>query len=474
MTIRHRLARPPFRRFSVVLLPLMFQAACLTGPDDRVAAGILVLAGATLIDGTGDPPRTASVVVEEGRITWVGPPSDAEVPEGASVVDLRGRWLLPGFIDVHAHMPLTRDDQADALGTLLAFGVTTARTPAAGTPEAGVRLRERLASGEVVGPRVLSAGWLINSVGSGFGTEVGSVAEVRAVVRAQIRDGVDYVKLYVGLRPELVEAAVDEAHAGGVEVIGHLGRTTWAEAAGLGIDHLTHSAIFGLAHSLVPPGEREEFRNFFSPNSAFDPALFGRWRDVVDLSGETTGTLISTLESRGVSVDPNLVLAEAVLFGDEPAVLTRLEPRYARAGQRAAWGVPHPYSATWTASEYAQAKASFPHFLEAVRRLHDGGVLLAAGSDLENPWMTPGVSFHRELQLLVQAGISPMDVLEIATRQGAEALGLGGVTGTVAVGRDADFVVLTADPLADISNTRSIEHVVLRGRMLEPSELVGR
>jgi imidazolonepropionase-like amidohydrolase len=108
-----------------------------------------------------------------------------------------------------------------------------------------------------------------------------------------------------------------------------------------------------------------------------------------------------------------------------------------------------------------------------IRVFHERGVLLTAGTDYMNPWMTPGVAFHRELELLVSAGIPPLDVLRIATRNGAEALGILQEAGTIEAGKRADLVVLTADPLAAIANTRKIERVFLRGRPFEPGQLLG-
>ena len=111
--------------------------------------------------------------------------------------------------------------------------------------------------------------------------------------------------------------------------------------------------------------------------------------------------------------------------------------------------------------------------LGLTKRLFDRGILLTAGSDLPNPWVIPGVSFHEELQLLVDSGIPPLDVLRIATINGATALGIDDETGTVEVGKRADLVVLTANPLDDIANTRSIEWVILGGVTLKPDALLG-
>lgn len=474
MPLRQRFDGKPYTvvfAITLLLLCVGIWQGCDTNTEEEDSP--LVLHNVTLIDGTGVAPQAASVVIVlNGRITQIGAVKDVAVPEGATVLDMTGHWVLPGFIDMHTHMPGQRGQQEEVLRTLLGFGITTARTPAAGTPAAGVELRDRLARGEVLGPRLFAAGWLINSRGSGFGIEVGTEAEIRAVVRSQVQDGVDFIKLYVGLTPDLVAAAIDEAHGLGVPVIGHLGRTTWQEAADLGIDFLTHSAIWGMAHSLVPADQRATFRNFFTPNAAFDPDLFSQWQAVVDLDGPAAQTLIQSLLDNNVVLDPNLVLAEAVLWGDDPQVLARLEPTFAPDAQAATWSVPHPYSAFWSLAQYDEAQQTFPLFLEAIRVFHERGVRLTVGTDLENPRMTPGVSFHRELELLVAAGIPPLEVLRIATHNGAEALGILDEVGTLEVGKLADLLVLTADPMQDIGNTRALELVLLKGKRFASADLL--
>jgi imidazolonepropionase-like amidohydrolase len=120
-----------------------------------------------------------------------------------------------------------------------------------------------------------------------------------------------------------------------------------------------------------------------------------------------------------------------------------------------------------------EAKRAFPLMVRVIGEFHRRGVLLTAGTDYMNPWMTPGVAFHRELELLVSAGIPPLDVLRIATRNGAEALGILRDVGTIEAGKRADLVVLSADPLNSISNTRKIERVFLKGRPYEPRQLLG-
>jgi imidazolonepropionase-like amidohydrolase len=442
-------------------------AAPRPAPPARLdAPGTVVLWGATVIDGTGAPPRRgAAVAVAGGRITYVGDTAGVRLGPGVRREAAAGRWVLPGFVDVHAHTP-EGDAAVPFLATLVAFGTTTARAPA--NPR--VELRALVASGRIAGPRLFVAGRLIHT---DFGERVTTAEAVRAVVRRQAAEGVDWIKLYAGLPPALVAAGIDEAHRHRLRVVGHLGRTTWGEAAALGIDALTHSWYAGLAHSVVPAREAAAFRDFYIPNGGrFDPGLFRRWREIVDPDGPDVRRLADLLRARRVSVDPNLVHGEAVTWGDDPRVLERLEPDVAGPALAARWRAGrHPYSGGWTAAQLAEAKRAWPTMLGLVRTLHARGVLLTAGTDYENPWMTPGVAFHRELQLLAAAGIPPLQVLRIATRNGAEALGVLGETGTVEAGKRADLVVLTADPLADLANTRRIARVYLRGTPHEPARL---
>jgi len=427
------------------------------------------LTGLIVFDGTGAPQRTGqTIVVDNGLVAYVGPDESAPRPDDIERINLQGKFAVPGFIDVHAHMPAP-EHQPSVLSTLLAFGITTARSTAA-VPATGTELRARLEREELHGPRFLTAGRLIDGPDSpwGFAVEVATEEEVRAEVARQWEDGVDFIKLYTQIPPQLVAAAIEEAHARGLKVIGHLGRTTWGEAAAFGIDALTHSFVYGFAHSAVPAPVANQFAEFFQPNPAFDPALFDDWDAAMDFDAERFAQLAGQLAVRRIALDPNLVLAEATAWGDDPDVFARLETHLDAVPHP----FPHPYSSQWSAADREAARAAFPRFLDAIRILHERGVLLTVGTDLQNPWMTPGVSFHRELQLLVEAGIPAIDVLVIATRNGAESLGILEEAGTIEVGKIADIIVLDDDPLADIGNTRAIYRVVRQGTLLEPERLL--
>jgi imidazolonepropionase-like amidohydrolase len=455
-------------RLALLLLTLIPLSAA---PLRIEGADAIALTGATVIDGSGAAPkRNAVVAIVKDRIAYVGGRAGVRFGRDVKKLDLKGRWVIPGFVDTHVHLP-GGNAAAPFLAQLAAFGTTTVRD----TASALTALRDRIARGEVVGPRLLAAGALIDGKDPFFGFAVRATteAEVRAIVRRQAAQKVDFIKLYVGLPPAVVRAAIEEAHGLGLPVMGHLGQTTWTEAAQAGIDSLAHSWYAGLAHSIAPPQRQAEFREFYIPNRRFSPALFAKWREAVNPRGPEAEALAKLLAERRVEVHPNLVLGEAVTWGDDPAVLERLEPDFAGARTAAQWrGSRHQYSSSWPPEAMAEAKRCFPMMVQAIELFHERGVLLTAGTDYQNPWMTPGVAYHRELELLAGAGIPPLEVLRIATRNGAQGLGILAETGTIEAGKRADLVVLTADPLVAISNTRKIERVFLRGRSFTPTELL--
>ncbi len=255
-----------------------------------------------MIDGTGAEPLAGATVALAGdRIVYVGPSANAPQAPNAEELDVTGRWVIPGFVDMHAHL----DDgpyAASFLARLVAFGTTVARAPS----NPNVELRDKVASGELVGPELFLAGFLINGPDAPFGQRGETATDYREIVARDAALGVDFVKLYAGMPPELVRVVIDEAHQRGLRVIGHLGETTWEQAAEAGIDALTHSWYAGLIHSVVPDEYRQEFRGFYIPPGplGFDAGLFAKWRQVVDVDGPEVRVLADLLAERGIDVDP--------------------------------------------------------------------------------------------------------------------------------------------------------------------------
>jgi imidazolonepropionase-like amidohydrolase len=428
-----------------------------------LAADALVLEGVNLIDGTGAPARpNATLVIAGGRIAAVGERGRVRPPDGARVVDVSGRSVIPGLIDAHAHVTFLRQPSSDepqyddattrrVLRMLLAFGVTGARNPMA--PAAvGVALRDAVSGGALLGPRLRTAGDAIDA------RLYPSPESVRREVDRQAALGVDDVKLYAGLTPELTRAAIDAAHEHRVGAVGHLQATSWSDAARLGIDFISHGASW--SEECLPEGRRAAYRRAIRREGAMKARLL--WLEWVEPRGPEVRAMVREVAQRGIAIDPTLIAYETKLRGDDafytasPDLALLPEPIFA------AWRT-GTSTADWTPGDYARGRAQWNKLLELVRVYEEEGVPLLAGSDLPNPWVVPGAGLHRELELLVSAGLSPLRVLTIATGSAAAAFGWDDA-GTLEPGKRADFVVLEADPLDDIRNTRRIEAVYVSGR----------
>lgn len=457
-------------KMKLTLLVVLFSLLYLPGVSTETGK-LLVLEDVTVIDGLGNLPQPASnIFIEKGKIIRICKKGDYKIPKNAQVMNLRDKHVIPGLIEMHTHM-----FSEEVCKTMLAFGITSARIPAA-SPNAGTGMRSKTASGEVIGPRILTAGDLIDGHESttGYCLIVKTEEEVRETVRQQAKTGIDYIKLYSSLEPNLVKAAIDEAHSLGLEVIGHLGKTSWTFAANAGIDRLCHSAMSGPIWELIPGEKREKFLKLSCPIKGFNPDLFMEWGETFDMDGPEMKGLTQALVDNKVVVDPTLVMMEAMIWGDDSNYKEVLEPDFAPENMAKGWRKEnlHPYTSWWSKEAFASAKKLFPTFSKIVKRLYDDGVLITAGTDAGNPWVTPGVSLHRELELLTNAGIPALEVIMIATYNGAKALNISDEVGSIEVGKQADLVILDSNPIEDIKNTRKIVSIFKNGKLYKPSELL--
>jgi len=413
---------------------------------------ILVLNGATLIDGNGGPPRADSVIVINDNQKIIAITNQTNSRDNSSslrnddngsqiterVLNLTGKYIIPGLFDMHAHVAGVRKnsyDQATSenmLGMLLNYGVTTVRNPGGPTNET-LLLREEVHNGNLRGPEIFTAGRLVNTAEFPIPfveKQVTTEEEVREEVRNQAAAGVDYIKLYVGLKPDLVKAAVDEAHRQGIKVIGHLYLTSWTDAANLGIDFLTHGVP--VSPFLLSEGEQRIFNR--TGGGPFDHSL---WLDLVDLNSIEIRNMIEGLVQNQIPVDPTLNVYEAI-FVKQSFADPQNEQRWSKV-------------------------------LQLTNMMHDRGVKILSGTDIPNFELVPGESLHHELELLVEAGINASDVIKIATKNGAEALNVINQTGTIEPGKLADILILSANPIEDIENTKMIDAVISNGRIIEKS-----
>ena len=414
-------ALPTLQRSSIA--DRMHDLARLGGDVPALAEGTFALVGATVIDGRGGAPiADATVVVRGGRIAAVGPRAGVTVDSGVRVVDVKGKTVIPGLWDMHAHA-----SQVEWAPAYLAAGVTTIRDMG-GEERFLLALRDALAAGQGIGPRILLAGLVDGEAPEAFGVVTAATpAEGRAVVDGYRERRFDQVKLYSLLRPDVVAAIVARAHEGGLSVTGHVPRALGTAASiEAGMDHVAHMPVAG------------------------DPA------------SPEVRAVVSALARRRVVVDPTLPWNE--LLGRAPATaIERFEPGILAAPEALAFS----YRSVTNATDSTAAAASLRRQLALVKVMHDAGVPLVAGTD----GAVPGHSLLRSLELFVQAGLSPMEAIRSATLVAATAMGMERESGTVEVGKRADLVVLDADPLADISKIRTARWVVSNGRMYSSAAL---
>ncbi|MGH2601730.1 MAG: amidohydrolase family protein, partial [Dehalococcoidia bacterium] len=286
------------------------------------------------------------------------------------------------------------------------------------------------------------------------------------------------VKLYVSITPETARRAVRTAHERGLRVFMHQQATWGAAAADAGVDCLEHLMVFG---DLAPEADRPDA-------GRMTPFEYGgwlwRWFHEVEPNGPRARDLIGRLVDAGTALDPTLVLfaARPAAIGDDGGDTSLDDPERAPAMAYLAPETAANVRDRWLerrqagsgASEAARerTRVAWAKFLELVGRFHDAGGVVLAGTDCPNVAIVPGYSLHRELELLTRTGMSAMDVLVAATRHAAERLDRGQEFGTIQPGRSADMLLLGADPLADIKNTRRIERVIARGEALTPDEIL--
>jgi imidazolonepropionase-like amidohydrolase len=330
--------------------------------------------------------------------------------------------------------------------------VTTVRDPGAIMPDA-LLLRRLLHDGEVDGPRLFTAGRILLDTDfrpPGF-VPVHNEVAVRDEIRWQATAGVDVVKVYGSMPPNLVAAAIDEAHAYGLPVIGHLGRTTWTEAARMGIDGVEHAAPWSPVY--MHEAERETTAQ----------GMFWRVHWLEHLDDFAIDEMITALAEHHVVVDPTLMATMQTKFwADDPRWTQNPDLALVPESVRKGWAA-GGFTKDWTPEQFAAAKKSWPILLRLIRKMYERGVPLVAGTDTPTPWIVPGPSLHDELKLLNEAGIPPLEVLKIATYNAARALRHEDEFGSIRPGLRADLILLSGNPLESIGNTRSIEVVIQNG-----------
>jgi imidazolonepropionase-like amidohydrolase len=433
-------------------------------PGCKAAPDGLALVGATLIDGTGGPPLAdAAVVVRRGKIESVGTRASFELPQRTSEVDVTGRWIIPGLIDAHTHVAPAA---TWARPRFLAWGVTTVRDVHGGL-NAVIALRKHANLGTGDTPRMYIAGSMIDGLPTTYPDAVGvnSEKDARKAVDRLVSAGVDFIKIYTHIDVPLLRAILDEARTFNVSVSGHLGMVDAVTAAKAGISSIEH--MTGVPEAASPQRSSliaAHYRGFF-------PGWTASERSWADLDSAILTQVAARLAEEKITLIPTLVLHETLSRLNDPATLRDPSLSDVPKGPLTEWDVPGLINrAGWTEADFAAFRRSRPNQDLFVRAFVAAGGRIAAGTDAVNQLLVPGYSEHREMELLVGAGLTPREALRAATRNGAVLLGADSL-GLLAPGKVADLIVLKKDPLIDIRNTRAIESVMTHGRMLDPDSL---
>ncbi|AOH35777.1 amidohydrolase family protein [Luteimonas sp. JM171] len=417
------------------------------------------------------------------RITSVTDAGDPVCLRGARTVELQGRYLTPGLIDMHAHLTLGPMEIKRERGRavmqalpddgiaehnarrLVAFGVTTIRNPG-GDLAAAARYEARLAKGELVGPESFNAGPVINNAElPGLATVARNAEEVEQVVHAQVEAGADWIKLYTGLSPELLKAGIDAAHRHGRPAVAHLESIAWPDALQMGLDGIVH--LMPLSPDLLTP----EQRTAWQATARGSTYSFFEWWEHFDPEGPQAEKLVAAYQQHRPVFDATLVAFHAAFVQDQDNAYKDDARRHAHPTLLAHWNEWFTFAIGWKPEDFQRARAVWPKVQRMAARLYATDARMTLGTDMSNPWIAPGISLHREMQLLAEAGVSNERLLLAATRNAADALGAGDRLGRIAAGFEADLLVLDANPLEDIQHTRDIHAVVLDGTFLTATAL---
>ncbi len=388
-----------------------------------------------------------TVLVEDGMIAAVGDVDTVRIPDDALLVDGTDRYLMPGLAEMHAHVaPASSARLARDFDLFVANGVTTVRGMLG---EPGHReLRRQLLAGEVFGPRLITSGPSLN------GRTVSGARDARRQVREQADAGYDFIKVHPGLSDDEFTALAETANEVGIPFAGHVSVAAGLRKA-LALDMATIDHLDGYFAALLPAG-------------SIGSGGYGGFFDFLlakDLDTARIGSVAAATAASGTWNVPTQTLIENRLSdGPTAELVNRPEMRFMPPATVERWAERREKLRAESGFDPAVAALAIRLRREIILALHRAGAGMLLGSDAPQVFNVPGFSLHRELGLLVEAGLTPFEALRTGTVAVAEFLGSN--TGIVEVGREADLVLLDADPLADIDNTTRIHGVMLRGSWL--------
>jgi imidazolonepropionase-like amidohydrolase len=441
-----------------------------------VDAPVVVLNHVRVIDGTGSAARDdQAVVITNGKIATIAPAASVQAPAGAQVLDRAGFTVIPGLVGMHDHLYYTDSISVQVVnGNLeepglfvaelpytgprlyLAAGVTTMRTTGSVEPYTDLKIKKRIDDGLMPGPAIDSTAPYLEGAPTRFAQmhELKDADEARQMVDYWAGQGMTSYKAYMNITRDELGAAIEQAHKHHAKLTGHLCSVTWHEAIGLGIDDLEHGPVFA----------DTEFVADKKPDVC--PAGGSRSWTNLDVSGPQVQGLIHELVAHHVAVTSTLPVFEASMPG-RPKLQQRVldamsaESAHSYLTARARVAMDSPMTAL--------VRKEMDFELAFVRA---GGVLLAGPDPTGNGGVLPGFGDQREVELLVEAGFTPLEAIHIATENGAVFLGRQDQVGTLAQGKQADIVLVKGDPSKHIDDIENIETVFKAGVGYDPKKLL--
>jgi imidazolonepropionase-like amidohydrolase len=424
---------------------------------------VIVLTNARVIDGTGAAAReNQSLVLRNGEIAEVGDAAGIKSPEGAVTLDLAGKTVIPGLVMVHEHLYYPTGGSVYAqLGAsfvrlYLAGGVTTMRTGGNVNGVMDIKMKGEIEAGRQAGPAIDATAPYLNGPNSFLQMHgLRDPSDARKQVEYWADMGATSFKAYMNITRAQLGAAIEEAHRRGIKVTGHLCSVTYAEAAELGIDNLEHA--FFAATDFVADKKPDE-----CPGQ-------GRGQQTIaalDENSESFKALVAKLVAKKVALTSTLTVFETFTPSrPKPpgldVLVAPLREQYERTFERVSQNAQSNYSKL------------FPNGMKLERAFARAGGMLIAGTDpTGSGGVIPGFSNQRQVELLVEAGFSPLEAIQIATLNGAKYLGRDRRIGTITAGKQADLVVIAGNPAANIADIRNVETVFKQGVGFDPAKLV--
>lgn len=436
----------------------------------KVDAPVVALTHVRVIDGTGAASRAdQTLIISNGIISALGDASSTKIPDGAKVLDFSGHTLIPGLVGMHDHMyypspgrgPAMYPEHAASFPVLyLANGVTSIRTTGSVETYTDLELKRAIDEGNEVGPKINVTGPYLEGKGA-FVLQMHPLKDAedaRSTVEYWIAQGVTSFKAYMHITPEELAAATKAAHAHGIKVTGHLCSIGFREAAALGIDNLEHGLLVDTEFlASKKPGECPD------TNAALKSLLD------LDISGKPMQDMIHDLIAHHVAVTSTLPVFETLVPNRAPldsrvldAMLPQARIDYLRTRSAISDGAAN---SIWP----ALLKKEFAFEREFVKQ---GGTLLAGLDPTGYGGVIAGFGDQREVELLVEAGFTAIEVIHIATSNGAEFLGQSDKIGTLAVGKAADVVVIDGDPSTKIADIEKVKMVFKDGVGYDSAKLI--